>query len=66
MIVIFSVGLNPLAIVWDLNTKQEVRSIPIPLNGPVEGACLLPTCLELPGFQKPIMGNFVAFGAEKG
>ncbi|KAK7595218.1 hypothetical protein V9T40_001651 [Parthenolecanium corni] len=30
---LISVGFNPLAVVWDLKTKAEVRSIPISLNG---------------------------------
>lgn len=59
-----SCSRDKAVILWDLSTKKQVKTIP--MYESLETAALLPSCIDLPGHEKPVVGLLVAFGGENG
>ncbi|XP_065221230.1 transducin beta-like protein 3 [Planococcus citri] len=61
---LISCGRDKAVIYWDLKEEKKIRTIPVYES--IEAAVLLPNCIELPGYEKPIIGTFLAVGGDTG
>lgn len=61
---LLSCSRDKAVILWDLPSRKQIKIIPVYES--LEAAVLLPNCINLPGYEKPLVGLIAAFGGENG